>query len=97
MRGQYDRDNPPKGGAPYRLWRWWIKVFGEPPDELVSIYPDQTDLALGCARYKFYIGEDFFNREMFLVWNVAATVTMTKEDVEYRRSRSHEYREVWLC
>lgn len=96
MRGYYDADEPPKGGKPLQLWRWWTKLFGNPPDELVAIYPNETDRELGCASYKILVGNDFINRDMYLIWNVANTVNMTKEDVEWRHEKSSD-REIWLA
>jgi hypothetical protein len=42
---------PPKSGKALRLWNWWIRYWGEPPQELHVQRPGWFQRNSGAANY----------------------------------------------
>lgn len=73
----YTPDNPPKSGKALKLWKWWIGLFGDPPDMLFVNRPGRHQLSEGTPRYM--IESEGFT---YSISNPDKTLLKTREQIE---------------
>ncbi len=79
----FTREHPPKSGDAKRLWDWWIKHKGEPPNELFVLRPGFWQRTAGMPHYSLQWGPN-----AYAIWSVEETLKMDPATAERMHLRS---------
>lgn len=70
-RNCFTREYPPKSGNVKRLWNWWIKQNGEPPDAIWVLRPGFWQRTGGVPYYQIE-----WQNTAYSVWDVDTTLKL---------------------
>lgn len=83
---RFTPERPPRYGNAHKLWAWWIRHTGQPPDELRVNRPSQSNQEAGAARYTLRV-----KLKSYLVWNVEETLQITPAEAQEMVIGTYDY------
>jgi len=86
----FTREHPPKSGDARRLWDWWIKHKGAPPDAIFVLRPGFWQRAAGVPHYSLQFGPT-----AYAIWSIEDMLKMDPADAE-RELLGHMHGDIYL-
>lgn len=77
-RDRFTPPDPPRSGTAKRLWDWWIRHEGQPPDELSVVRAGHWQRSQGAAQYIIR-----YKGTAYPVWDAELALQATPQDSIY--------------